>query len=174
MKHSLLAICIVGLLALATSCAHAPQSRETHEADVQALKDTEAQWKKDGQARDLEKIMAHYVDDAVLIAPGIQPLIGKEAIRSVLKEMLADNALSEDFQADRVDVAKSGDLGYTQGAYTLTLTDSTTKKPIHDKGSYVTVYKKQADGSWREVSDIASSAAPPGPVRQVRGLLPTR
>jgi uncharacterized protein (TIGR02246 family) len=163
MKRSLFAICTFGLWALATSCAQAPQSVDTHDADVQALKDNEAQWNKDYQAKDLDKIMAHYADDAVLIAPGTQPSIGKEAIHSALKEMVADNALSLSFQADRVDVSKSGDVGYTQGSYTLTVTDPAAKKPISDKGSYVTVYKKQPDGSWKAVSDIASSATPPGP-----------
>ena len=162
MKRSLFAICTVGLLALVTSCAQAPQSADTHEADIQALKDNEAHWNKDYQAKDLEKIVSHYADDAVLIAPGTQPSNGKEAIHSALKEMVADNALSLSFQAERVDVAKSGDVAYTQGAYTLTMTDPATKKPINDKGSYVTVYKKQADGFWKAVSDIASSATPPG------------
>jgi hypothetical protein len=43
------------------------------------------------------------------------------------------------------------------------VTDPATKQPIHDKGSYATVYKKLADGTWKAVSDIASSATPPGP-----------
>lgn len=163
MKRTLFPICTVGLLALLTSCAQPPQSVDTHDADIQALKDNEAQWNKDYQTKDLEKITAHYADDAVLIAPGAPPSIGKQAIHSALKEMVADNALSLSFQAERVDVAKSGDVAYTQGSYTLTLTDPATKKPINDKGSYVTVYKKQADGSWKAVSDIASSATPPGP-----------
>jgi uncharacterized protein (TIGR02246 family) len=162
-NQRIFAIWTVGLLALATSCNQAPQPVDTHEADIQAVKDNEAQWNKDYQAKDLEKIVAHYTDDAVLIAPGTQPSIGKEAIHSALKEMLADNALSLIFQTERVDVAKSGDVAYTQGSYTLTVTDSATKKPISDKGSYVTVYKKQADGSWKAVADIASSATPPGP-----------
>jgi ketosteroid isomerase-like protein len=91
------------------------------------------------------------------------PLAGKEAIRSALKQMAADPALSLKFEATRVEVASAGDSAYTQGSYTLTVTDSATKKPVNDKGSYVTVYKKQADGSWKAVSDIASSSTPPMP-----------
>jgi uncharacterized protein (TIGR02246 family) len=163
MKRSLFAICTVGLLALLTSCTQAPQSVDTHEADIQALKDNEAQWNKDFQAKDVEKLVTHYADDAVLISPGAPPSIGKEAIHSMLKDMVGDNALSLSFEAARVEVAKSGDVAYTQGSYTMTMTDPATKKPISDKGSYVTVYKKQADGSWKAVSDIASSATPPGP-----------
>lgn len=32
-----------------------------------------------------------------------------------------------------------------------------TKKPVDDKGRYVTVYKKQADGSGKAVEDLAGS-----------------
>jgi ketosteroid isomerase-like protein len=44
----------------------------------------------------------------------------------------------------------------------VSLTDSRTKKPITDKGSYVTGYKKQADGNWKAVSDINVSELPQG------------
>ena len=43
----------------------------------------------------------------------------------------------------------------------MTMTDPISKKPVIDKGVLVEVYKKQADGSWRTVSDIASSEVPP-------------
>ncbi len=163
MKRNLLALCTIGLLALVPSCAQAPQTVDTHEADIQALKDNEAQWNKDFEAKDADKLVAHYSDDAVVMSPAMAPANGKEAIHSMLKAMVADSALSLKFQAARVEVAKSGDMAYTQGSYTLTMTDPATKKLINDNGSYVTVYKKQADGSWKAVSDIASSAVPPAP-----------
>jgi uncharacterized protein (TIGR02246 family) len=144
-------------------CTPASQPPDTHEADIQTIKDNEAQWNKDYQAKDVEKLVAHYSDDAVLVTPGSAPFSGKDAIRAALKEMVGDSALSLSFEAARVEVAKSGDLAYTQGSYTLTVTDPATKQPIHDKGSYATVYKKLADGTWKAVSDIASSATPPGP-----------
>ena len=77
--------------------------------------------------------------------------------------MLADPAVSLTFQSSKVDVAKSGDLGYTQGSYKLTVTDPTTHKPINDHGSYVTTFRKQADGSWKAEADIATSEVPPMP-----------
>ena len=165
MKLRFLAVITILLALGMTGCkqAPAPQTSDTHDADVQAIKDNEAQWNKDWQAKDVDKLVAHYTDDAVLMAPGMSPLTGKDAIRTGLQGMVNDNALSLTFSADRVDVAKSGDMAYTQGAYTMTMTDPATKKPVNDKGSYVTVYKKQADGSWKAASDIASSATTPGP-----------
>ena len=75
--------------------------------------------------------------------------------------MVSDPALSLKFHATKVEVAKSGDVAYTQGTYTLTLTDPQTKQVINDHGSYVTTYRKQPDGTWKAVADIATSEVPP-------------
>jgi hypothetical protein len=52
-------------------------------------------------------------------------------------------------------------MGFTQGSYTMTMTDPSSKKVITDHGSYVTTYAKQPDGSWKAVADIATSEVPP-------------
>jgi ketosteroid isomerase-like protein len=75
--------------------------------------------------------------------------------------MVADPTVSLKFQPTKVEVAKSGDVAYTQGTYTLTLTDPQTKQLINDHGSYVTTYRKQPDGTWKAVVDIATSEVPP-------------
>lgn len=163
MNRSSLALAVTVVLTLGIAgCNQPPQTSDTHDADVQALKDNEAQWNKDYQGKDVDKLVAHYTDDAVLMSPGAPPWNGKDAIRAGMKEMISDSALSLTFVPGRVEVAKSGDMAYTEGSYTMTMTDPATKKPINDKGSYVTVYKKEADGSWKAVSDIATSATPPG------------
>jgi uncharacterized protein (TIGR02246 family) len=152
---------LIGGTAIAFLAISCNQPADTHDADVQAIKAVETQWNQDYAARDPEKIAAHYADAAVLIVPGAPATSGKPAIHDSLKQMVADPALSLKFQASIVDVAKSGDLGYTQGSYTLTATDPQSKQLINDHGSYVTVYHKEADGTWKAVSDIASSAVPP-------------
>jgi ketosteroid isomerase-like protein len=78
--------------------------------------------------------------------------------------MVADPAFSLQFQAMHVEVAKSGDLAYTHGAYTMVMTDPASKKVVNDRGSYVTVYKKQADGGWKAIQDAAISEGTPTPV----------
>jgi ketosteroid isomerase-like protein len=37
---------------------------------------------------------------------------------------------------------------------------------LTEKGRYVTVYKKQADGGWKAVVDIDSEDAPPSPAKK--------
>lgn len=150
------------VFALLLGCAPATTAPDTHDADVAALKDNEAQWNKDFAAKDVDRLVAHYADDAVLMSPGSPAASGKDAVRAELKAMVADPALALNFQASRVEVSKSGDMAYTQGSYSMTMTSPVTKKPMTDKGSYVTAYKKQ-DGAWKAVSDIATSEVAPAP-----------
>lgn len=149
------------VMSMLMACNQAPSAPpDTHDADVKAISDLEAQANKDWAAKDVDRIASFYADDAVFMTPGGSPISGKEAIRNGLRQMVADPALSLTFQSSRVEVAKSGDLGYTQGSYKMTVTDSATHKPLHDHGSYVTTFRKQVDGSWKAVADIATSEVP--------------
>ncbi len=152
-------LCAVTAMALTmTACNQTP---DTHDADVKAIQDNETQWNQDFAARDQEKLVAHYTDDGVVMVPGAPPASGKDAIRSSLKGMLADPALSLHFHSTKVDIAKSGDLAYVLGVYTFDFTDPQTSQVIHDHGNYVTTYRKQTDGSWKAVADIVTSEVPP-------------
>jgi uncharacterized protein (TIGR02246 family) len=153
----------VVLCSLAALCMASYSQTSGRPADVQALKDTEAQWNREFAAKDLEKLVAHYADKAVLMATGMPSSSGRDQIRKTVKEMVDDPALSLKFQASRVEVSSSGDLGFTQGSYQMTMTDPASKQVIHDHGSYVTTYRKQPDGRWKAVMDIASSETPPSP-----------
>jgi ketosteroid isomerase-like protein len=57
-------------------------------------------------------------------------------------------------------------MGSTQGSYTLTYTDPKTKKAVMEKGKYVEVYMKQADGSWKNTADISNTDEPVAPVKK--------
>jgi ketosteroid isomerase-like protein len=149
------------LLAAAAAALSLTGWSQTRAADVKAIKDTETQWNQDFAAKNVDKLVAHYADNAVLMTSGMAASNGKDAIRKTLSDMASDPALSLKFHALRVEVSKSGDMGFTQGSYTLTMTDPASKKVIHDHGSYVTTYAKQPDGSWKAVADIATSEVPP-------------
>ena len=151
-------ICAAAAALMITACNQAP---DTHDADVKAIQSDDLQWNQDFVSKDADKLASHYADDAVLMVPGMPATSGKDAIHTALKQMASDPALSLKFQASKVDVAKSGDLAYTQGSYTMTVTDPQTNQVINDHGSYVTTYRKQPDGTWKAVADIVTSEVPP-------------
>jgi ketosteroid isomerase-like protein len=156
MKRTLIALLTIGLLAASLGSARSPEAKG-RSADVQAIKNTEEQWNKEYQSKDVDAACTHYGDDAALMTPGMPATTGKAAICAALKQMVADPAFALSFHSRRVEVSKSGDMGFTEGSYKMTMTDPATKKTIDDKGSYVTVDRKQSDGTWKAVSDIATS-----------------
>lgn len=134
---------------------------DTRAADTKAIKDVETQWNQDFASKDAEKLAAHYTDDAVVIMPGAAAISTKVSIRRALIDMAKDPALSVKFESSRTEVAKSGDLAFTEGSYTSAMTDPHSGKVMNDRGSYVTTYRKQADKSWKAVADILTSEVPP-------------
>ena len=154
---SLCTLAVVSLLLLAGFAS--PKSRD---ADLKSLRDNESQWNQDFVAKDAAKIAAHYADDAVLLNSGEPTVHGRTAILGVFTGMVSDPAFTLKLTTVSVDVSDSGDLGYTRGTYIFTITDPQSKQVIHDHGSYVTVYRKAADGSWKATTDVSLSevAAP--------------
>jgi uncharacterized protein (TIGR02246 family) len=167
--NRMLTFCAAAMFAAGlTACNQAPAptanaSASNHDADVQAIRDNEKQWNQDFLAKDVSKLTGHYTDDAVLMTPGMEPASGKAAIQKRVEELVKDPAMALQFQAAAMDVASSGDLGYSRGTYTMTITDPKTNKPINDHGSYVTEYRKQADGSWKAIADVIVSEVPMTP-----------
>ena len=161
MKNSIKGrLCPVGLLALIALPLSA-QEGSAHEAGIQAIRDNEARWNQEFQRRDLDATMAHYADDATMVAPGFGAFRGRDAIRGALEQMLADPAFSLRFQTSRIEIAKGGDVAWSEGSYTVTATGPGTKRISTSRGSYVTVYRLEED-AWKAVSDIASPGPEPG------------
>jgi uncharacterized protein (TIGR02246 family) len=141
-------------------CSNAPAPvPDTRAADEKAIREGEIAWNVDFKAKDVDKIVGHYADDATLMAPGVPTAKGKDAIRTSLIGMVADNNLALSFTPTTVEVAKGGDIAYSQGTYAMTTTNPKTKRPINEKGTYVTVYKKQS-GNWKAIEDINTPDAP--------------
>jgi uncharacterized protein (TIGR02246 family) len=146
---------------LTSGCSNAPTPPpDTRAADLQAVKDVETAWNKDVATKDPDKWASYFAEDGSGLYPGAGILNGKAAIRAAIAPFMADPNFSLAFQSTRAVASKSGDMVYSQGTYTMTMTDAKTKKPITDKGKYLTVYMKQADGSWKAVADTFNSDSP--------------
>jgi uncharacterized protein (TIGR02246 family) len=124
------------------------------------LKDNEAKWNRAYAEHDAKALAGAYADDAALANPGAPIVTGAEAIRKEAAAFAADPNLKVEFAADRIQVAASGDLAYTRGHYTLIASDPLTKKPVTSAGSYLTVWQKQADGSFKAVEDFVTPGPP--------------
>jgi uncharacterized protein (TIGR02246 family) len=130
----------------------------------QALRDLDAQWSKAAEAKDLDKTVSYYSKDAIVLPPNGPAANTKEAIRKVWGDMLAV-IVNGSWKATSVEVAKSGDMAYLSGTYEFTTKD-TSGNQVNDRGKYLAVFEKQADGKWKCGADIWNSdlpAPPPAP-----------
>jgi uncharacterized protein (TIGR02246 family) len=134
----------------------------SHEAAVSALSKVDLEEQQAWIARDVEKILSYYADDAAVLEQNAPPITGKENIRASIKAFVNDAAFSiQRFQITKADVSESGDLGYTQSTDTFTTTDPKTGKPTSASENCLTVRKKSADGAWKIVQDMCHSNVPP-------------
>lgn len=147
------------LAVISTGCTKSGYSGSAVNAAAvkQTIKADEAKWNEQIKAKDTEGLAGHYTDDAYFVAPGTAPADGSTAIRQFYANGLTDPALEVEIASDRIDVSSSGDMAYTRGHYTEKYTDKKTNKVMTDKGSYLSVYKKQSDGSWKMVEDFATA-----------------
>ncbi|MEO5923643.1 MAG: SgcJ/EcaC family oxidoreductase [Bryobacteraceae bacterium] len=151
----------VFLTACVQSSAPTP---DTHAADEQAIRAQETAAQQAWAAKDTEKVASLYADDATVTLANTPVMTGRQAIADGFKQAGTDPNFS--LAIDTTSVEASGDLGYARGSYAVHATDPTTKKVVLEKGHYLMVYKKQADGSWKIVSDSAVPEAPATPVAQ--------
>jgi ketosteroid isomerase-like protein len=141
-----------------TACMKAP-APDTHDADVKAIKDVESAWVKTAATKDVDAFIVYYADDASVLMPNAPLFTGKPAIKESLKPLMTDPNFSLTFMPTRVEVSKSGDMGFTQGPYKMSFSDHRGNK-FEDEGKYLTVWRKLADGTWKAVEDTFMSDLP--------------
>lgn len=135
---------------------------DTRSADEAAIRAAVKEWSAAAQAKDAAKFTSFYTDDAVVMLEGAPDASGIAAIREAIAGMMQDPAFALSFEATSVVAARSGDLAYETGTYSMTMTGP-DKKPAAQVGHYVVVWRKQADGSWKVAVDAPISDPPPAP-----------
>src|SRR5262249_39258713 len=128
---------------------------------AEAVRAADQAWMQVFAAKDLDKSVEFCDENGAVLGSNAPIANGRDAIRKSFAGFFALPNLKISWHPDRVSTAKSGELGYTTGAYQMTFTDP-SGKTIPDKGKYVTIWKKEADGSWKVMLDIFNSDLPPG------------
>ncbi len=99
---------------------------------------------------------SYMADSATILRNNAHPFTGRERINELFANW-PDGTL--EWEPEFVDVSLSGDMGYTYGRWDYTATDSTGNE-ITSSGYYITIWKKQPDGSWKWVFDTGTEGIP--------------
>lgn len=145
---------IAAVLLLLAAC----RAQVDLEAERAALRAADQAWSQ--STSDLDLFMSYFAEDAVAAIPDAEPAQGKKAIRNLYSGIFRTPGFSLQWTSTRVDVAESGTLGYTIGTFELSLQDSGGKTHTRT-GKYQTVWRKQPDGQWKAVADLAAFDSPP-------------
>jgi uncharacterized protein (TIGR02246 family) len=156
MKHFHALICWVALLIAICSC-NKKSTPGNHAEDEQEVRQLEIEASKAITAKDLDKLVSLYADDAALYDERNPTIRGKDAVRAAWKADFARPGLTMSTEPRMVEISSGGDLAWAHGIYAMVTNDS-AGKPVTDKFEYAMVYTKQLDGKWRIMADNANSA----------------
>ncbi|ELR73062.1 Ketosteroid isomerase-like protein [Fulvivirga imtechensis AK7] len=125
---------------------------QPEKADEQVLITADIAFSEMAATDGVGKAFIHYADsNAMIVHERQHPMSGLTEITKAYSSFPASTSLS--WRPLHAEIAASGDLGYTFGEYELTANDSTARK---EYGYYITVWKRQPDGSWKYVFDTGS------------------
>ena len=146
--------CLLLLLLAFAGCAVAPpRADRPSTAKGEVLMETDrafaAMATHDGTAAAFH---AYAAADALMMPAGAQPVRGREEIRKALGDGPPGQLLWTPKEAR---LSREGDLGFTWGTY-----ESHSPSSVH-YGKYVTIWKRQPDGTWKFIVDIGNSMPAP-------------
>jgi uncharacterized protein (TIGR02246 family) len=165
-KRTGVLVVLISSAFVATSCGPSATS-DSDAADAAAIQALDEQWSATAAKNDLEGTVAFYADDAVLLPPNAPMARDRKSIRESWAGLLGPNTAVA-WKVSRVEVAKSGELGYLYGTYSLAIQDPKGGAPVSDTGKLVEIWKKQADGKWKCIVDTYNSDLPAAPAPEAK------
>jgi ketosteroid isomerase-like protein len=146
MKNLLMILPVVLLLCFAFSCQKAEEVAEEPALDIaaetKALEDAFWAQSKAGPAKDIDLFMSYMADD-VLLADSSD----KASIREWYTDWFAKGRYWDNTTLDKIEISASGDLAYVIATWEIFGDEGS-----RGRNSNVVVWKKQADGSWKNIA----------------------
>jgi ketosteroid isomerase-like protein len=142
---------LAGLLSLC-ACNAVSKKNQVEKSKSEILQ-TEKAFAEMADKQGIREAFLYYAADDAVLMRNNKLIIGKEVIGESLPDTTNRKLeVKLTWEPDFVDVANSGDLGYTYGRYIYSVTDSLGVIQ-RDTGIFHTVWKRQEDGRWRFVWD---------------------
>ena len=112
-----------------------------------------AQWIEAWEKGDAEMLTAIFADDGVILSRNGRIIKGHQQILEREKEAMQSVMRPIKVSVITVNVWLDGDTAYETGKYKYEHTEN--DRPATEEGRYVTIWKRQDDGSWKLSMDMA-------------------
>ncbi len=132
------------------------EEKTDSEAERAALLKMESESSKlVAEKKTVDAFLQYFAADARVYREDTFPAVGMEAARA----LLAKKPGSLTWRPEKAEVSRSGDLGYSYGAYEFKAADGKGS----EEGNYLRIWKRQGDGKWKVVLDLLNPIPPPAP-----------
>lgn len=156
--RSQLPFAVVVASLIVAGCAAAPPPFDAA-AESAKLMQRDSEWSALGATKDVEKAIAYWSDDAVVMENGQAPVEGKQALRAYVTESMNIPGFSIHWVSQKPTFSPDGKLAYMRGKTEMTVPGPKgAPMALHLQG--YSVWRKEPDGLWRCVVDIANERAP--------------
>ena len=146
MKKEKIILMIIWII-LSAGCGRSTSQNKPTEEIIK----TDLEFSNYSEENGMEEAFLTYADEeCVLLRDGGLPLVGKIALREHLNKNPGSNIILT-WKPMFAETSSSGDLGYTYGTYEMRFADKPEEKA--SEGCYVSIWKKQADDTWKWVLD---------------------
>ena len=152
MRVRLSFVLCAGLIASVFAIAAIPVLGQNKVEDQ--IKDSDKAFCAATAARGLEGWVSFFAPDASL--PPEHAMADKAAIRQRYLGLFAHKDLEFKWWPEHAEVFAAGSLGYTVGRYTRSFVGEDGRR-LQQSGSYITVWQRQNDGSWKIVGDFGAA-----------------
>ena len=117
------------------------------------LLETDEAWSQAAsEGKDVEKVVAFWADDAVIVPSGAPIITGKAAIRDYVRQSFNTPGFKISWKTLDATVSSDGTMGYTTAASSFTLPGPDGALQTQT-GRGVAIWRRAIDGQWKCVYD---------------------
>lgn len=144
---------------LVSTCTYNAADIDT-EAIGEELMEVSREWSQVAATGNIDSLLTYWHQDAVMMPPGQPPLRGKEAIRKYVEAGFQAPGFEISWEPVSAHVSGHGDMAYLIERNRVAYEDSLGNR-VNEHNKVVTVWRKQDDGSWKNVVDMWNAVPSP-------------
>jgi ketosteroid isomerase-like protein len=146
------------ILLVAVACQ--PGVGPLTDEDVAALRDLGQSYVRGFSANDAGAVAAVYAEGAVEMPPNIPARDGVDAIRAAYASYFEAGAETVEFTMTAAEIDGIGGVAFDRGTWLWTGREGGRTEHVTQTGKYLSIARRQEDGSWRYAAMIWNSDHP--------------